>query len=65
MDRNRALGRYKVLRNQFLRKKRRHWNNPGPISAWWLNAWNGILTEEENFRISCGEQLFLLKLMFQ
>ena len=63
-ERNRALGRYRVLRNRFLRRKRRHWKNPGRTGAWWLNAWNGVLTEEEwhvNFRMSRADFSDLLK----
>ena len=54
-DKNRALCRYRAMRNRFLRKKRRQWKKPGRTSVWSLNVWNGILSDEEwhvNFRMS-------------
>ena len=54
-DKNRALYRYKLLRNRFLRKKRRQWKNADRIGIWWQNIWKGNLPEEEwlvNFRMS-------------
>ena len=40
------------------------WKNPGQTGAWWLNAWNGVLTEEEwhvNFRMSRADFSDLLE----
>lgn len=54
-NKNKALARYKQLRGRFIRKKKRHWKNPGRTEKWWANMWNGVMLPEEwlmNFRMS-------------
>ncbi len=54
-DKNRALGRYRQLRNRFVRKRKRHWKNPGRTEKWWTNILDGAMLPEEwlmNFRMS-------------
>ena len=53
--RDRALQRYRQLRNRFMRKKKQHWKNPGCTEKWWSNMWDGLMLPEEwlvNFRRS-------------
>ena len=54
-DKNRAVGRYRQLRNRFVRKRKRHWKNPGRTEKWWTNILDGAMLPEEwlmNFRMS-------------
>eukprot|EP00794_Sanderia_malayensis_P002802 gene2802-3242_t len=57
-EKNRALRRYRQLRNRFLRSKRRNWKNPGRTDEWWRNLMDRKMLPEEwntNFRMSREE----------
>ena len=63
-EKNRALRRYRQLRNIFLRSKRRNWNNPGRTDEWWRNLMDRKMLPEEwntNFRMSREDFLSLKK----
>ena len=36
-EKHHALTRYRQLRNGFIRRRKRHWKNPGRTDKWWRN----------------------------
>ena len=65
-DKLRAVGRYRQLRNRFIRRKKCYWKCPGRTEKWWRNFLDGTMLPDEwiqNFRMSKDDFMALESLL--